>query len=242
MWMCCARGNVKDSRNEDQFDDKCFDEKPRGREAQAALDLLEATRCGYLDHAISSMMFCPNGRTLAIGSCDAAVKLWDTKTGRIMATLSGHAGPVHMLVFSPDGTTLITGCREEATVMLWNTQTGEIEGKLGGRHGIHTVAFSPDNMTIATASKNDTNVHLWSKHTAGEVGTLNSDERCIGTLTFSADGEHLACCGRRGVTIWDVDAQAVQATLPIADVENMQFSPDGTALAMGARDETSVQA
>ena len=41
----------------------------------------------------SSVAFSPDGKTLASGSWDKTIKLWDVATGKEQATLKGHTDP-----------------------------------------------------------------------------------------------------------------------------------------------------
>jgi WD40 repeat protein len=43
---------------------------------------------------VQSVSFSPDGRLLASGSWDDAVRLWDTQTGQTIKTLTGHSGSV----------------------------------------------------------------------------------------------------------------------------------------------------
>ncbi len=52
---------------------------------------------------ISCLAFYPDCRTLATGSFDQTVRLWDAHTGQLKAILQGSAGPIRALAFSPDG-------------------------------------------------------------------------------------------------------------------------------------------
>jgi len=45
--------------------------------------------------------------------------LWDSVTGKAMATLAGHTGPVRGVAFSPDGTRVLTGSHDN-TAGLWS--------------------------------------------------------------------------------------------------------------------------
>lgn len=71
--------------------------------------------------AVTSAAFSPDGRTLAtsVEGRDGAVRLWDTGTGRLERTLSGHPAWVWSMAFSPDGRTLATAAGDR-TVRLWN--------------------------------------------------------------------------------------------------------------------------
>src|SRR5690242_16246447 len=58
---------------------------------------------------VTGLAFAPDGRTLASGGQDKAVRLWDAATGKVIRTLTGHQVSVSDLVFAPDGSLLATG-------------------------------------------------------------------------------------------------------------------------------------
>jgi len=49
---------------------------------------------------VFAVAFSPDGKTLATGSFDNTVKLWDFASGKELRTLKGHASPVYGVAFS----------------------------------------------------------------------------------------------------------------------------------------------
>src|SRR5262245_50674879 len=92
---------------------------------------------------IAAVAFSPDGKTLATGSADPAVKLWDLQAGKAKATLTGHTGAVAAVAFAPDGKTLATGSFD-GTARLWDVETQRLRRTLSGHRGVvQAVAFSP---------------------------------------------------------------------------------------------------
>jgi WD40 repeat protein len=79
---------------------------------------------------VHSVAFSPDGKTLASGSDDNTIKLWDAQTRQELAALKGHAGSVYSVVFSPDGETLASGSKDK-TVKLWEGTTKEMMMRRG---------------------------------------------------------------------------------------------------------------
>ena len=87
-----------------------------------------------------------------IGNRDNTLKLWDTASGQLLKTLSGHIGKVKTVAFSPDGRTIVSSSADK-TLKLWDAASGrELQTLKGHSDEVVSVAFSPDGRTIISGS------------------------------------------------------------------------------------------
>ena len=67
---------------------------------------------------MSSVSFSPDGKTLASGSGDGSIKVWNLSTMSVIKTLIDHDKEVWSVSFGPDGKTLASGSCDK-TIKLW---------------------------------------------------------------------------------------------------------------------------
>jgi WD40 repeat protein len=186
------------------------------------------------DNGATSIAFAPDGKTLAAGNADHAIRLWDVAEGKLRTTLKGHTGAVTCLDFASQGRQLVSGSRDRS-VMLWDMKTGKKEeiGKSGQE--IDGIAVSPDGTTLAWPYMGQTvlSLVLGSQVRLIDVTTkrsLGSIRELFGAdhLAFSPDGKVLATSSvGRKVKLWNVSDRKLQ----------VQFTPNDTP-----RDERNVKA
>ncbi|NER26332.1 MAG: TIR domain-containing protein [Symploca sp. SIO1C4] len=190
---------------------------------------------GHTDK-VYKLAFSPDGKTLATGSFDNTVKLWNLQ-GEDLDTLRGHTSVVIDLAFSPDGKTLASASSDR-TVKLWNLQGEELHTLTWDTGWFYKLAFSPDGKTLASASDKGT-VKLWNLQ-GEELHTLTGHTGSVDKLAFSPDGKTLATgSSDQTVKLWNLQGEELHTLTGHTDlVSDLAFSPDGKTLATGSSDQT----
>lgn len=67
--------------------------------------------------------FVDEGRKVATVGLDGVVRLWSAGTGKVVSEITGHEGGVRGIDVSGDGTTLVSGSRDN-TARVWDVATG----------------------------------------------------------------------------------------------------------------------
>ncbi|WP_341737640.1 CHAT domain-containing protein [Microcoleus sp. CAWBG640] len=203
---------------------------------KVVLEVRERNRLETHSSQVLSVSFSPDSKTLASGSADNTVKLWDVSTGKEIRTLQGHSSAVYSVSFSPDGKTLASGSNDK-TIKLWDVTTGkEIRTLKGHGNMVLSVSFSPDGKTLASGSGDNT-IKLWDVTTGKEIRTLKGHSNQVLSISFSHDGKTLASSSPdKTVKLWDVITGKEISTLQGSRV--VSFSHDGKTLASGSDDNT----
>lgn len=99
--------------------------------------------------------FSPDGQVIAtevydskLSAKDSVIKLWEARTGRVLATLPGGDGGVP--TFSPDGKIIATQPTNCLSTKLWTVPTGVLRNTVDGCFN----GFSPDGKLLTTSINN----------------------------------------------------------------------------------------
>jgi WD40 repeat protein/tRNA A-37 threonylcarbamoyl transferase component Bud32 len=196
--------------------------------------------------------FSPDGGRLATsvfgtgkGGGPGPVSIWETATGRRLATFPGRPEQVERPVFAPDGRSLLIPGR--TGVRLWRLESRDDDRQPSGhKDEAWSLAFSPDGRTFATGSDDsepDPTIKVWNAATGRLDRAWHGGEGTVAALAFSPDGRILATghlTAKNNVRIWDAASGRALATLDghTDRVRAAAFARDGKTLATASSDST----
>lgn len=199
-----------------------------------------ATLTGHLS-PVWTVAISPDGQTIASGSFDNTLKLWNLETGELINSSLGHSKPVLSVTFSPNGQ-ILASASVDNTIKLWDFTNKSIirtiSGNLDSVVSI-SIAISPDGESIACGS-DDRTIKIWQLNSGKLLHSLK-DLRGFNYVAISPDGKILAGGSSDDtIKIWHFHTGTLINTLigHFRDVNALAFSPDGQLLASGSSDHT----
>jgi WD40 repeat protein/serine/threonine protein kinase len=168
-------------------------------------------------------LFSPDRQRLATAGANGNIRIWELRKSRPADTgslplkllpvqsVTGHAGSVLGMDFSPDGRYLAYG-GSDGTARVWSVESG-IEQIIFRCHTgpVDVVRFSPDGCSLATCCPESGRVKLWDLTRHPEYATLAR-----------------TCMAASEVPVWDLlrsEGPRVARTGP--DIEALCFTQDG---------------
>lgn len=204
--------------------------------------------------AITTLAFAPDGKSLASGSADDTVRLWNISSGAT-SFIVAHLADVQSVAFSPDGQRLGVVAADNAA-RIWRIGDGAMSSAFtnnGDR--ITAFAFAPgaDRVALGSCSEHVTapdrishclRGRLWlpALSADGEKADLlelkePAHAGYVDILTFAPAGGLLATSSRAGgdVHIWQLgDKVSLLNQIAVTSTNYLAFSPDGQILASGS--------
>ncbi|OCQ97838.1 serine/threonine protein kinase [Oscillatoriales cyanobacterium USR001] len=190
-------------------------------------------------NAVGALAFSPDGLTLASGSKDKTIKIWDLATGNLIRSFDGDSSAIWSVAFNSDGTQLVTGS-SYWRIMLWNLKKGELIRTLEHNSVVWSVAISADGKTLFSGSGDKTS-KIWNAETGDLVYNLPDHSDHVYSVAISPDGKTLVSGSKdKTITIVDVETGKLIKTIEGHSdaVRAVAISPDGKTLISGSYDTT----
>lgn len=203
----------------------------------------------------SAVAISADGKTLAYAS-GAVIHLCQAEDGKEVRNFKADGG-VRTIVFSPDGSKLVTRTSDQRT-RLWETATGEELHELaeaapsrranaggflvfaGAQAGPESraVAFSRDGTRIVAAAGNT--IRVWEADTGKEVHLRDGHRVAPSRIVHVAGGKVVVSWGAdRVIRRWDSASGRSLGTFPAPKSTTLAaFSPDGRMAALANTDKS----
>jgi WD40 repeat protein len=167
---------------------------------------------------IKTVVVSPEAKTLAVGGGDffgpGSIWLFDLTTGQLKHKLAGHLLPVRSVMFSKNGSELLSGSGD-GTIKFWDVATGQEKRTIrNGTLPVHVVAFSPDEKRVIAGSA-DGKINVWDLATETVVKTLQNQTSGVFSLVFSPDGKFFITAGPNtaGFSVWETATLTLKSSI-----------------------------
>jgi len=230
---------------------------PIGNEPHYSIHLMEFESTDWWDTyegigglgPVTSLVFSPDGHTLAGATYGFYVEFWDANTGQLRSTLNDDlAHPItrgpdsdapSSIAFSPDGRLLASV--GDDVLRIWDVKSGQVQRSIEHAGWLTSIAFSSDGHLLA-AGNHYGDTQLWQLDDGKLVNTFKGHTDTVVSLALSPDN-HLLVSESADATgrLWDVKSGQSLYTLTgpaLHGQATVAFSPDGqTLLSVGSQSQ-----
>ncbi|QRV81894.1 WD40 repeat protein [Ceratobasidium sp. AG-Ba] len=162
---------------------------------------------------IRAIAWAPGGKTLAVGSFDSNVSVWEESAEaagewEMVSQLEGHENECKSVAYSHSGT-LLASCSRDKSVWIWEVQPDAefecLSVMMEHSQDVKAVTFHPQQDILASASYDDT-IKLYIDDPSDDwypFATLKGHSSTVWSIAFSPCGRFLASSSDdKTIRIW----------------------------------------
>ena len=162
--------------------------------------------------------------SIASGSLDRLIILWNIKKGTQTQVFKGHSKGVSSLCFLNDTDTLIsTGI--DQNVRVWDATTGELQRSLNNHTmTVHDLALRPNNsgLPMVASASDDQTVRFWQP-SIGRMVKFARLKTALLNVAWLNNGSRIAATGIDG-SVYIIDPNTVEVKTMIPAIEGWVYS------------------
>jgi len=165
---------------------------------------------------VTCVAFHPVFSSIASGSEDMTIKIWDWEVGELERTIKAHTKPVLDVDFGgPRGGPLLASCSSDTQIKLWDPAEDykNVRTLPGHDHSVSAVRFVPSGLadaplssTLLASASRDQTIRIWDVTTGFCVRTLRGHSDWVRDVAPSFDGRWLLSAGNdKAPRLWDLN-------------------------------------
>lgn len=187
-------------------------------------------RFRFDDSRAICVAFSRDGKMIAYGSKDGAIKVREFATGKVIDLLS-HSILTHYIVFSPQNNNIVASASDKGTIRVWDIDKRQQVYIFNlPTSQCYYISFSPDGELLACSSDKHS-VSLWRVKTEELVMKFESHSKTATTVAIAADGETVAVGSIRTVRLWNTSGELKRCESYRKSIHQITFSQrDGQLL------------
>lgn len=197
----------------------------------------------HMEEKVCAIAHHPKEPWIAIGQYNVIV-IKHRDTGAVIFQIRVRGYFVDCVAFSPDGSTLVSGCW--GSLSLWDIQRQQVIGK--PMRGSGSVAFSPDGSKLVSGGGGS--LCLWDVQTQQVISEVTMEKSQLGkwvtqskveSVAFSHDGAKVAFIEELtmdSLCLYDIQTQQVTRQRVPGGAQKVAFSPNSSLLVIVHYDGT----
>lgn len=161
---------------------------------------------------VRSVRFSLSNETIASGSDDRWLKIWDSETGKVLQQFQEHTGVINAVRYLPDNN-CVASSSEDKSVRIYDVRCSQLlQLYHAASSGVNDISFHPSGIFFMKTTKigyymlstaNDSKVKIWDLRQGKALFTLYAHEGTVNACDFSFVGDYFATGGAdKSINIW----------------------------------------